>query len=352
MDTPESCIVDTNPPVFAGIASVTPNVNGSFLLNFIAGSSPNKNPLRYALYCALGTVNAATLFQSENITSYIAERASDTPTLVTTPVIWSTLQNYTANGSELTATPVAGWDCFARSNQTFDGDVVLEVEFGVNLIGSMIGLSDVYNPANPTPGGTIRYHLHFFNGLMEVYAYEYGVAPPNGTTSYAPGDKVSIERVGDTVYAKKNGVTFFTFPTSAAGLDLFPVSTSYVGGDVAIISAEIKQLVTPLIGRVWTLGDLQTYIVNGLTYTFGVRAIDALGYNDSNVVVLTAAATGSGNLPQVYQDVATSLTDDVEILEQLIDEISAGQCEINGQIDSSEVNGVIENTELTGIIEE
>ncbi|MBL0233228.1 MAG: hypothetical protein IPQ08_06145 [Chitinophagaceae bacterium] len=59
--------------------------------------------------------------------------------------------------------------------------------------------------------------------------------------------------------------------------------------------------------KIFTLADQTTYLVNGLTYTVGVRAKDALGNINTNTVILMVVATGSGNLPVVFQTIATDL---------------------------------------------
>ena len=59
--------------------------------------------------------------------------------------------------------------------------------------------------------------------------------------------------------------------------------------------------------RIWTLGDQVTYFVNGLTYTFGVRAKDGVQNQNTNLTIVTATAIGSGNLTVVLQTLATDL---------------------------------------------
>lgn len=65
---------------------------------------------------------------------------------------------------------------------------------------------------------------------------------------------------------------------------------------------------------VYKLGDNVTYLIKDLTYTLGVRAKDGVGNIETNVAVLTAVATGSGNLPQVLSSAATVLDSVVDAL--------------------------------------
>lgn len=59
--------------------------------------------------------------------------------------------------------------------------------------------------------------------------------------------------------------------------------------------------------RIWTLGNQVTYFVNGLTYTFGVRAKDGVQNQNTNLTIVTATAIGSGNLTGVLQTLAVDL---------------------------------------------
>jgi hypothetical protein len=59
--------------------------------------------------------------------------------------------------------------------------------------------------------------------------------------------------------------------------------------------------------RILTLADQSTYFVKGSTYSIGVRAKDAFANKDSNTVVSTVVALASGDLPSVYQTLATNI---------------------------------------------
>jgi hypothetical protein len=73
------------------------------------------------------------------------------------------------------------------------------------------------------------------------------------------------------------------------------------------ITASFPEGVT--LGRVYHLPDQVVHIVKGSTYTVGVRAVDSLGYQDSNTAIQTVVAVASGNLTEVLQDIADSLAD-------------------------------------------
>lgn len=63
-------VPDITPPTFAGITGATPNTDGSITVNFSAASGP-KTPIDYHVFIALGSVNAATLFQPNNVTLHV-----------------------------------------------------------------------------------------------------------------------------------------------------------------------------------------------------------------------------------------------------------------------------------------
>lgn len=61
---------DVSLPTFAGLTSVTPNTDGSFSLTH-GTPTGSKPPFDVVYYAALGSVSAATLFQSSNRVSAI-----------------------------------------------------------------------------------------------------------------------------------------------------------------------------------------------------------------------------------------------------------------------------------------
>lgn len=70
----------------------------------------------------------------------------------------------------------------------------------------------------------------------------------------------------------------------------------------------VKTVEAPALStRLFSLGDQLGYLIRGQIYTLGVRAVDAYGNMETNTVVVTATATASGNLPDIYQTVAAAL---------------------------------------------
>ncbi len=97
-------------------------------------------------------------------------------------------------------------------------DCSVTAKFGA--IQTFIGLSDAYTASD---FGSLKYGLFYYVDIGEVWAVENYPATTVATgISIAPGDVFKVSRVGDTVYALKNGVVVATYPSSAAGLSLAP----------------------------------------------------------------------------------------------------------------------------------
>lgn len=63
--SPVSCTIDSTPPTFGGITSVTPQSDGTFTVTWSAATS-TKTPVRYEIYVSLGVVASAALFVTAN----------------------------------------------------------------------------------------------------------------------------------------------------------------------------------------------------------------------------------------------------------------------------------------------
>lgn len=62
---PVSCTIDSTPPTFAGIATVTFQLDGSAVVTWATATS-TKTPVRYEIYVSPGIVSAAALFVTAN----------------------------------------------------------------------------------------------------------------------------------------------------------------------------------------------------------------------------------------------------------------------------------------------
>lgn len=80
---PSACVLDITAPTFAGVASVTPQANGSLLVSWLVASDIAL-PLTYELYCLPGSVSAGVLFASspalasQNLSEYLFRDSAQT----------------------------------------------------------------------------------------------------------------------------------------------------------------------------------------------------------------------------------------------------------------------------------
>jgi hypothetical protein len=72
---------------------------------------------------------------------------------------------------------------------------------------------------------------------------------------------------------------------------------------------------------VFQLGDGITYFSNGNTYTFGVRAVSSQNVSETNAVIATSTAIGSGNLGSVFQDIINDLSSEISNLNSDLSDI-------------------------------
>jgi hypothetical protein len=73
------------------------------------------------------------------------------------------------------------------------------------------------------------------------------------------------------------------------------------------VSSNIVDSVKTLTAKIFTLADQTTYFVNGLTYTFGVRARSAYNIQETNTATIQSTAIASGNMASVFQTLATGI---------------------------------------------
>lgn len=86
------------------------------------------------------------------------------------------------------------------------------------------------------------------------------------------------------------------------------VALGVVSAAALFVSQNISKVVKGVLNsRIITLGDQSTYFINGQVYTIGVRAEDGVGQIETNSVLISSTAIGSGNLSSVFQTIAASL---------------------------------------------
>ena len=127
----------------------------------------------------------------------------------------------------LTKTSANGWDnSGAISGQSITGDGGIEVT--VNQLGThrMIGLSPSSADNNYT---SIIYGL-YLSASNRLEVYESGRRKQTSGDSLAVGDRVSVERIGSTVFYKHNDVIFYTSDLASENESLFVDVSLYSSG--------------------------------------------------------------------------------------------------------------------------
>jgi hypothetical protein len=122
----------------------------------------------------------------------------------------------------------------------------------------------------------------------------------------------------------------------------------------ATLFASTPAIITRALTAYPFLDGNGNFIVKGTTYTVGVRARDAANNLNTNTAVLTTVATGSANLAQIYQDLATAfdatealLASDVTNLENAISNITFGGSLLSAEIIETVLNASLIETVLT-----
>jgi Phage T4 tail fibre len=121
-------------------------------------------------------------------------------------VNWSNLVNTTASGGTLTKMNITGWNGGAISTATLAGGADGWVEFDyVSGISYAVGLADTNPDAGPN---FIDYAIYCQPGYLIVW--ENGVHIQQYAGTPIAGDKLKVERIGNTIYYKRNNLTFYT----------------------------------------------------------------------------------------------------------------------------------------------
>jgi lysophospholipase L1-like esterase len=128
------------------------------------------------------------------------------------------------------------WNAGAFGTTPIPGDGGVRMVVTEQTSDRMLGLSYVNNGVSYT---TIDYafDVQHHTTSNQVGVFESGTGRGNKTT-YVVGDVLSIERVGTTVYYKKNGTTYFTSTVSSTGTLYADTSFSQDGALISNIEVE------------------------------------------------------------------------------------------------------------------
>ena len=179
-------------------------------------------------------------------------------------VVWTDLVGTAVNGAILEKTVPSGWsNGGAASTNVLAIGIDGYVEFTAVQTNSerIFGLSEVNTNENYT---TIDYAMYVRNNTT-LHVYESGVYKGQHST-YIAGDLLRVERIGTTVYYKKNGVTFYTSTTTST-TSLIVDAT--LNESIAILTDVKASFDVPGGGgggsnsSVWSLKDDNAYYVDG-----------------------------------------------------------------------------------------
>ncbi|MFQ5469800.1 MAG: DUF2341 domain-containing protein [Gammaproteobacteria bacterium] len=161
-------------------------------------------------YCFEATISDSA--GNEEIINSTSEVAASTPVPRPGSIVWRSPTSVEVNNASLTKTGANGWDADASSVAALQGDGYCEFTATETNLARFIGLNYVDDNTSYTD---IDYAI-YANQLGAVWVYENGVKEPifSGDT-YSSGDKLRAERVGTTVYYKKNGTTIYTSTVTA-----------------------------------------------------------------------------------------------------------------------------------------
>lgn len=184
-----------------------------------------------------GTYIYCVRFTTSDLQSFW--RASSTVVIgsLTSPIIWtdkigvSEAGTSSTHGKTLTRNINSAWDCnsgAASVNMIPSGqNGWVEMTVVENWSKKFFGLS-AYNP--DACRWTIFYNIYFSGSKLRIIE--------NGThkghyANCSYGDVIRVERIGNRVYAKKNGTIFYTFPTSSYSSLIADVSIKDKNGKIA-----------------------------------------------------------------------------------------------------------------------
>ncbi len=125
----------------------------------------------------------------------------------------------TDQGVEVTKTSSQGWNSGFASTEKFASNGYVKFTAPQSNKYMMVGLSSTNTNQHYN---TIDYAIYLYSS-KRVYVYESGSGKGQKST-YETGDTFKVERIGNTVYYKKNGTIFYTSTKSSTGELLADVS--------------------------------------------------------------------------------------------------------------------------------
>ncbi|MEM6317718.1 MAG: hypothetical protein AAF960_08610, partial [Bacteroidota bacterium] len=131
-------------------------------------------------------------------------------------VEWINTNGLSVNGNTVTKTVYTSWNTGkGRSENELSAgqDGWAEMTMSAVMVDLFFGFTSTPNNLNWT---SINYAIHCGSG--NVYIYENGASKAPLIETYGVNDVLRAERVGNTVYYKKNGSTFYTSQVASTSL--------------------------------------------------------------------------------------------------------------------------------------
>lgn len=200
-------------------------------------------------------------------------------------VQWTNMLNVTVNGSTLTNTGGGYWEdrAFSTNSIPANTDGYLEFKAGSASSDFVMGLSQIDGPTLYT----INYGIMVQSGNMWV------VQNNNGSTispvAFNLSDILRVERIGNTIFYKKNGIAFYTstIPSSTALFADCNLNTS--GSSITGISMGYSNF-TGLSSVQWT--NFVNVTQNGGTLTKTSGAVNAWDAGAFSIQSIPANSNG------------------------------------------------------------
>jgi hypothetical protein len=221
-------------------------------------------------------------------------------------VVWTDTVGVSISGNSLTKTAANGWgNAGAASTQTIVGDGYVEFTASMTNKARFIGLSTTNTDASYT---SIHYGLNA-SSAGSLIIYESGTAIGTFGT-YATNDILRVERVGTTIYYKKNGTTFYTSTAPSTGMLIADIALNHNG--VTLNNAMINGVDATAPTWAVTAGAISATSTSSTSITVnlgnGSRS-DNVAVDRVRIYFVQSASCGSNNVDRAtasYQDFTTN----------------------------------------------
>jgi len=216
-----------------------------------------------------------------------------------TDVTWTNLVGCTAIGNEIVKTTAGqAWNSGGFSNEfiTGDGEVSFELP-GPDYFGSAyptlyivsVGLSaDDAGATSSSIDYTMQYWGYFQSGVGIVEIFRDGTSLQDDIDAYE-GDVLSIQRINDTIYYKKNG---FVIATSTS------VSTEPLYVDCSILCSGNKLYNVKLATNTTVASS---YLEAPISSTVTSESIYSSGTQSMFQLLVLSPGSASSNIAKIYQ---------------------------------------------------